>query len=197
MYYESPERIMEEIAALTPIYGGINYNRLNNGGIQWPCRTIEDMGTKYLHKGQFSRGLGKFQPTPYIEAFELPDQNYPIILSTGRSLFHFHGGNMSRHSRGLAEIRPEAEVEINPQDAKKMDVSSGETVEITSRRGTIITKVKVTDKSPEGVAFMTFHYKEAPVNLLTVDALDPLAKIPAYKVSSVRISRKSANREKK
>ncbi len=188
MKYESPQKIMEEIAALTPIYGGISYGRIDKAGLQWPCRTAEDEGTKYLHKDQFSRGLGKFQPTPYVEAFELPDERYPLILSTGRILFQYHGGNMSRHSQGLAEIRPEAEVEINPEDARKMKVSDRDRVEVTSRRGTIVTKVKVTDKSPEGVAFMTFHYKEAPVNLLTGDALDSVAKIPAFKVSSIRIN---------
>jgi len=188
MEYESPQKVMEEIATLTPIYGGISYERIDKAGLQWPCRTSEDEGTKYLHKDQFSRGLGKFQPTPYIAAFELPDERYPLILSTGRILFHYHGGNMSRHSQGLAEIRPEAEVEINPEDARKMKVSDEDRVELTSRRGTIVTKVKVTDKSPEGVAFMTFHYKEAPANLLTTDALDSIAKIPALKVSSVRIN---------
>ncbi|MFC2056801.1 molybdopterin oxidoreductase family protein, partial [Chloroflexota bacterium] len=187
MEYESPEKIMEEIAALTPIYGGISYKRIDKVGLQWPCRTAEDEGTKYLHKDQFSRGLGKFQPTPYVEAFELPDERYPLILSTGRILFQYHGGNMSRHSQGLAEIRPEAEVEIHPEDAKKMKVADGNMVELTSRRGTIVSKVKVTNKTLEGVVFMTFHYKEAPVNLLTVDALDPVAKIPAFKVSSIRI----------
>jgi len=188
MEYESPQKIMEEISALTPTYGGISYERLDRAGLQWPCRTEEDEGTKYLHKGLFSRGLGKFQPTPYIEAFELPDESYPIILSTGRILYHFHGGNMSRHSPGLDEIRPEAEVEIHPEDADKMKVSDGDMVELTSRRGTIVSRVKVTDKSPVGVAFMSFHYKESPVNILTVDALDSVAKIPAYKVSSIRIN---------
>ena len=188
MEYESPEKIMEEIAALTPIYGGINYARLENKGLQWPCRTVDDGGTKYLHEGQFSRGLGKFQPTHHVEAFELPDDSYPIILSTGRLLYHYHGGNMSRHSQGLAEISPEAKVEIHPEDARKMNISDGDMVELTSRRGMIVTKVKVTDKSPEGVAFMTFHYKEAPVNQLTIDELDPIAKIPEYKVCSIRIN---------
>jgi predicted molibdopterin-dependent oxidoreductase YjgC len=188
MEYESPQEIMEEIASLTPIYGGISYNRIDEVGLQWPCRTKSDPGTKYLHEGQFSRGLGKFQPTPYHEAFELPDEDYPIILSTGRILFHYHGGNMSRHSQGLAEIRPEAEAEIHPNDASKMNVSDGDIVELTSRRGTIISKVKITDKSPEGVVFMTFHYQEAPVNTLTVDALDSVAKIPALKVCAIRIN---------
>jgi len=187
MNYESPEKIFEEIAALTPNYAGITYGRLDTAGLQWPCRTPDDEGTKYLHKGQFSRGLGRFQPISFKEAFELPDEDYPVILSTGRMLFHFHGGNMSRHSKGLDEIRPEGDVEINPADAIKMDVADGDLVELESRRGKVITRVKITDKSPEGLAFTTFHFKEVPINQLTVDALDPVAKIPEYKVSSIRI----------
>jgi len=190
MAYESPEKIFEEISALTPSYGGISYARLETGGLQWPCPTEDSEGTKFLHEGMFSRGLGKFQPIPYKEAPELPDNEYPMFLSTGRMLFHFHGGNMSRHSKGLDVIRPEGEVEINPADAIKMDVADGDLVELESRRGKVITKVKITDKSPVGLAFTTFHFKEVPINQLTVDALDPVAKIPSYKVSSVRINPK-------
>jgi formate dehydrogenase alpha subunit len=188
MTYKDPEEIMEEIATVTPIYGGIHYNRLDGVGLQWPCRTLDDPGTKFLHQGKFPRGLGKFNLTPYREPFELPDEDYPFILSTGRILFHFHGGTMSRHSPSLDGIRPEAEVEINPQDAERLHFFNGDLVKLTSRRGEIITKVKVTEKSPQGVAFMTFHFKEAPVNRLTVEALDPVAKIPEYKVCSIRIS---------
>ena len=197
MKYESPGEIMEEIGSLTPSYGGIHYDRLEQGGLQWPCRTEDDPGMRYLHEGVFARGFGKFNPTPYHEEFELPDETYPIILSTGRMLYHWHGGTMSRHSRGLAEIKPEAEVEINPEDAKKLNCLDGDLVELASRRGKIITKVKVTDRSPEGVAFMTFHFKEAPVNQLTIDALDPVAKIPALKVCSIQINPKSAKKNKR
>jgi len=188
MEYEGPDQIMEEIASLTPIYGGIRYHRLGQSGLQWPCRSEDDPGTRYLHEGQFSRGLGKFHPTPYLEAFELPDETYPFILSTGRILYHWHGGTMSRHSQGLAEIKSEAEVEINPTDAKKLKCSEGDMVELVSRRGNIITRVHITDRSPEGVAFMTFHFKEAPVNQLTIDELDPIAKIPEFKVCSIQIN---------
>jgi len=187
MKYEDPGEIMEEITSLTPIYGGVHYDRLTQLGLQWPCRNRDDIGTKYLHEGSFSRGLGKFHPTPYREAFELPDETYPFILTTGRILFHWHGGTISRHSPGLAEIRPEAEIEINPEDAERLNCSEGDLVELTSRRGKLIAKAKVTDKSPEGVLFMTFHFKEAAVNLLTVDALDPVAKIPELKVCAAAI----------
>jgi formate dehydrogenase alpha subunit len=189
MEYRHPFEIMEEVAALTPIYGGVHYDRLDQGGLQWPCRHRDDPGTRYLHKDTFSRGLGKFMPVPYKEAFELPDDEYPIIFTTGRVLFHWHGGTMSRQSPGLAEIYPEALAEINPDDAGKLKCSDGDVVELSSRRGKIRARVKVTDKSPRGVAFMTFHFKEAPANLLTVDALDPVAKIPEYKVCSINIQK--------
>ncbi len=190
MKYDSPEEVFEEIRRLTPTYAGITYARIEKAGLQWPCRTEDDEGTRFLHEGQFSCGLGRFQPTPYKEAPELTDKDYPIILSTGRMLYHYHGGNMTRHSKGLDAIRPEAEVEINPVDAGKMDVKQGDLVELESRRGKVTTKVKITDRSPEGVAFMTFHFREAPVNRLTIDELDPVAKIPGYKVSSIKITPK-------
>jgi formate dehydrogenase alpha subunit len=194
MEYESPADIMEEIASLTPIYGGIHYDRLGQAGLQWPCRTRDDQGTSYLHKAQFSRGLGRFSPVSHREAAELPDKTYPFVLSTGRMLYHWHGGALSRHSQGLAEIKSEAEVEINPSDARKLKCSEGDLVELTSRRGRIMTKVHVTDRSPEGVAFMTFHFKEAPVNQLTIDEQDPIAKIPEFKVCSLRIKPEKGKR---
>jgi len=188
MEYEGPEEIMEEVASLIPTYGGVHYDRLEQAGLQWPCRTRDDPGTKYLHEGQFSRGLGRFQPIIYREAFELPDETYPFVLSTGRMLYRWHGGSMSGHSQGLAEMKPEAEAEINPEDAQKLNCSDGDLIELASRRGKIVAKVKVTDRSPEGVAFMTLHFKEAAVNLLTTDALDPVAKIPEFKVCSIQIN---------
>jgi len=193
MEYEGPAAIMEEIAALTPIYGGVHYNRLEPGGLQWPCRHRDDPGTKYLHKGQFSRGLGKFVPIRYREPFEMPDTKYPYIFTTGRILYHWHGGTVSRQSAALAAIQPQANVEINPEDAERLNCSDGDLVELASRRGKITAKVKVTEKSPRGVAFMAFHFKEAAANLLTVDALDPIAKIPELKVCAVKITPKSSS----
>jgi predicted molibdopterin-dependent oxidoreductase YjgC len=189
MNYQHPSEIMEEIAALTPIYGGVHYDRLEQGGLQWPCRHRDDPGTKYLHKDTFSFGLGRFKPVPYREAFELPDEKYPLIFTTGRILYHWHGGTMSRQSPGLAEIYPEAVTEINPEDATKLNCSDGDVVELSSRRGKIQARVSVTDKSPRGVVFMTFHFKESPANILTIDALDPVAKIPEYKFCSIKIEK--------
>ncbi len=195
MNYGGPAKIMEEISSLaSSLCGGVTYERLEESGLQWPCIDTDHPGTQFLHEDAFSRGMGQFTPVKYKEAFELPDETYPFVLSTGRMLYHWHGGTMSRRSQGLAEIRPEAEVEINPADAEKLATFDGDMVELASRRGKLVTKVKVTDRSPEGVVFMTFHFKEAPVNVLTIDALDPVAKIPALKVCSIQINPKFAKK---
>jgi len=187
MSYNNPAEIMEEITRLTPIYGGMYYNRLDKGGLQWPCPDVNHPGTKYLHKDKFSRGKGKFFAIEFKEAAELPDEEYPLILTTGRVLYHFHTGTITRRSKGLNEIYPEALVEINPQDAEKLKVKDGEIIEVTSRRGMIKAKAKVTEKSGRGVVFISFHFHEAAANLLTNAALDPVSKIPEYKVCAIKI----------
>jgi len=189
MNYSGPAEIMEEIASLTPIYGGMFYNRLDNGGLQWPCLDANHPGTKYLHKGKFSRGKGKFFPIEFKEAAELPDEEYPLLLTTGRVLYHFHTGTITRRSKGLNEIYPEALVEISPQDAEELRVKDGEFVEVTSRRGKIKAKAQVTEKSGKGVVFISFHFHEAAANLLTNAALDPVSKIPEYKVCAIKIKK--------
>jgi len=189
MSFSNPAEIMEEIASLTPIYGGIYYNRLEKAGLQWPCLDINHPGTKYLHKDKFSRRKGKFSAVEFKEAAELPDEGYPFLFTTGRVLYHFHTGTVSRRSKGLNEVYPEALVEINPQDAKELKVEDGEFIEVSSRRGKIKAKAKVTEKSGKGVLFMSFHFHEAAANLLTNAALDPVAKIPEYKVCAVKVKK--------
>ena len=189
MSYSSPAEIMEEIASLTPIYGGMFYNRLDNGGLQWPCLNANHPGTKYLHKDKFSRGKGKFTAVEFKEAAELPDEEYPLLLTTGRVLYHFHTGTITRRSKGLNEIYPEALVEINPQDAEELKIKDEEFVEVTSRRGKIKAKAKVTEKSGKGVVFISFHFHEAAANLLTNAALDPVSKIPEYKVCAIKVEK--------
>ena len=184
---------MEEIAKLTPIYGGMFYSRLDNGGLQWPCLDASHSGTKYLHKGKFSRGKGKFSAVEFKEAAELPDEEYPLLLTTGRVLYHFHTGTITRRSKGLSEVYPEALVEISPQDAEELKVEDEEFVEVASRRGKIKAKAQVTGKSGKGVVFMSFHFHEAAANLLTNAALDPVSKIPEYKVCAVKIKRYKTN----
>jgi predicted molibdopterin-dependent oxidoreductase YjgC len=183
---------MDEIARLTPSYGGISYQRIKEGGLQWPCPTEEHLGTPILHSGLFSRGKGHFVPLAYKPPAELPDEEYPLVLTTGRNLFHFHTGTMSRKVKGLNMFMAEERVEMNSEDARKLDIGDGETVKVVSRRGTVTAKAKVTDTSPVGVVYMTFHFAESPTNQLTNPALDPVAKIPEYKVCAVRVEK---NRE--
>ncbi len=186
--FESPSEIMDEMASVTPIYGGVSYERLEDlGFLQWPCRTVEDPGTPYLHKGQFSRGLGKMHVVEYQDPAELPDEEYPLILTTGRNIFQFHTGTMTRRSGKLEQEMPEAYVELNPEDARELGVKDGDLVKVASRRGEIQIKAWVTDRVPSGVVFAPFHYAEAAANVLTNPALDPAAKIPEYKVCAVRL----------
>ena len=188
--FTHPSEIMDEIARLTPSYGGISYERLETGELQWPCPTREHPGTPILHTKQFTRGKGRFIPLEYKPPMELPDDEYPLILTTGRSLFHFHTGTLTRKVKGLNILRSEELVEINPADASALGIDDGGIVKVTSRRGEVVAKAKVTEASPVGVVFMTFHFAESPTNLLTNRALDPVAKIPEYKVCAVRIKRK-------
>ena len=187
MKYASAKEIFEEVAKVTPSYAGISYERLEKGGIQWPCPTPEHQGTKFLHKDKFSRGLGLFTAIEYIAPNEMPDKQYPFLLSTGRVLYHYHTGTMTTRSEGLSERCPESLVEINPADAIKLKVSEGQKVKVTSRRGSVEAKATITGKSASGSIFMNFHFADASVNLLTNPALDPIGKIPEYKVCAVKV----------
>jgi len=183
--YQSTAQIMEEIASLTPIYGGIRFGRLDEGGLQWPCLDTSHPGTQFLHQGTFARGRGKFHAVDYIPPAESISKSYPLILTTGRVLEHWHTGTMSRRSKVLTELRPDGAVEMNPGDAAKLGLTQYDLVTIKSERGQLETKVNITEKSPPGVVFMPFHWREAAANRLTSNALDPIAKIPEYKVSAV------------
>jgi formate dehydrogenase alpha subunit len=185
--YTGPLQIFTEMAALTPQYAGMSHERLQEGGIQWPCPTPDHPGTPILHVGKFARGKGLFSEVEFKPAAELPDHDYPLILSTGRVLFHWHGGTMSRRSPELENLAPVAEVEIHPDDAKRYGIQNGTQVEVRSRRGAVRAQALVTRRSPVGTVFMTFHYAEAAANLLTPTHIDPIAKIPEYKVSAVSI----------
>jgi predicted molibdopterin-dependent oxidoreductase YjgC len=180
---------MGEITMLTPSYGGVTYERLDECGLQWPCPTKDHPGTPILHVGRFVCGLGKFTPLQYKPPAELPDKEYPLILTTGRSLYHYHTGTMTRKVTGLNTIEPEGVVEINPLDASYLKIKDGDKVKVISRRGEVIAKAKVTEKSPPKVVFMTFHFAESAVNILTNTALDPIAKTPEFKVCAVRVEK--------
>ena len=192
--YKHPSKIMEEIASIAPSYGGISYKRLEKGGLQWPCPNADHPGTPILHTIQFTRGKGQFVPLEYKPPAELPDKEYPLLLTTERSLFHFHTGTMSRKVKGLNVFRSEELVEINPGDASSLGIEDGEKVHVISRRGKVTAKAKITEVSPEGVVSMTFHFAESPTNLLTNPALDPVSKIPELKVCAVRIEKNGSKK---
>jgi len=187
--YSHPSDIMEEIRNLTPSYGGINYQRLENDGIQWPCPLDDHPGTPILHTNIFVRGKGRFMPLKYVPPGESPDEDYPLILTTGRSLYHFHTGTMTRKVAGLNTMEPEGVVEINPVDAAQLGIAQGDKVKISSRRGEVITKAKITEALPPGLVFMTFHFAESAANILTNPKLDPVSKIPELKVSAVKVEK--------
>ncbi len=187
--FAGPTQIMDEIASLTPSYGGISFDRLEDGGLQWPCPTAEHPGTPILHTQKFTRGKGKFMALGYRPPMELPDADYPLVLTTERSLFHYHTGTMTRKVKGLNTFLGEGMVEINPEDAADLGIGDGEMVKITSRRGEVTAKAKVTEVSSVGVVSMNFHFAESPANVLTNPALDPVSKIPELKVCAVRIEK--------
>ncbi len=185
--YEDASEVFAEMASLTPQYAGMSHARLEEGGLQWPCPSADHPGTQILHVGKFARGLGAFSPIEFKPPAELPDKAYPLYLSTGRTLFHWHGGTISRRSPGLEALAPEAEVEISPEDAEELGISDGMLVRVRSRRGEVSARSVVTPRSPPGTIFMSFHYAEAAANILTANHVDPVAKIPEYKVSAVKI----------
>jgi len=193
--FPSASAIFEELVAVTPIYGGMRYARLQNGGLQWPCPTPDHPGTPILHVGQFSRGRGKFSPVLANDPAEQTDDDYPLILTTGRVLYHYHTGTMTRRSGPLSWREPRGYVEVNAEDAAALQLEDNRAVVIHSRRGSVRTRVRISDRVPPGTIFLAFHWREAPANMLTQDfALDPVAKIPEYKVCAVRLENPRAPR---
>ncbi len=187
--YASPADILAEAATVTPQYAGIRHERLGRDGLQWPCPTLDHPGTKVLHREKFSRGLGKFSAVDFVAPAEVADAEYPLTLTTGRRLQHYHGGSMTHRVAGLNTLLPDERMEINPADAAAHGLADGDTARITSRRGSITAPVRLTDRIKPGVVFLTFHFPETAVNLLTNAALDPVAKIPEYKVAAVRLEK--------
>lgn len=187
--YANTSEIMAEIADLTPSYAGVSHSRLEQGErLQWPVKDGNHPGTPILHVGQFARGRGKFMPVEHIPPAELPDDEYPFLLSTGRVLYHWHGGEMTRRARGLLEIYDQSLVEVNPDDALKLGLNGNKRVRIISRRGRMEATAWVTDRVPPGMIFANFHFPgDQNVNALTIAALDPVAKIPEYKICAVKV----------
>ena len=196
--YPSAAAIFEELTEVTPIYAGMSVERLVGEGLQWPCPNEEHPGTPILHVGSFSRGLGKFNPVEANDPAEQPDDQYPLVLTTGRVLHHYHTGTMTRRSEPLSWIEPRGYVEVNPQDAAEIDLLDNQAVVIKSRRGKVRTRARFSQRVPPGTVFLAFHWREAPANVLTQDfALDPVAKIPEYKICAVRLENPRARRSKK
>jgi formate dehydrogenase major subunit/formate dehydrogenase alpha subunit len=189
MAYSDPREVMEEINALTPSYKGITYERIEKLGLQWPCPGPDHPGTPILHRDRFTKGLGTFMSTEYRPSMELPDADYPFVLTTGRVFTQYHTGTMTRRTQLLEREEPEAFVEIHPKDAKDLGIRTGEPVFVFSRRGEVQAKARVTDVVPPGVLFMPFHFEEGSANVLTNNVLDPLAKIPEFKVCAANVRR--------
>jgi formate dehydrogenase alpha subunit len=187
MNYSGASAIMDEIASVSTIYGGISHARLDKEEIHWPCPSADHPGTLFLHGESFKRGKGKFHPVDWIPPAELADKIYPFVLSTGRMLYHYHTATMTRRSVPLNSFAPEAYVEIHPEDLKELGGSDGCRVKVTSRRGTIDIFARASGKVDRKVVFIPFHFHESPANMLTNDVLDPVSKIPELKVSACRI----------
>ncbi len=191
--YATLQDVMAEINALTPIYAGVAYERIENGSqLQWPVRGKDHPGTPVLHVGQFSRGLGRFVAAEHIPPAELPDADYPLLLTTGRVIYHWHGAEMTRRAAGLNKVYPEALIEVSPKDAQAAGVVDGDLIKLESRRGEIVAKAQVTTRVGAGLVFATFHFPESAANFLTIAALDPTAKIPEFKVCAVKMSKEPA-----
>jgi formate dehydrogenase major subunit len=189
--FTEPSKIMDEIASVTPSYGGISYERIEKVGLQWPCPDQNHPGTQYLHKDKFARpnGKGQLVPLTYKKSAEIADDEYPLILTTDRSLYHYHSATMTRRVDGLEPLDSKAWLKLSPADAAQFGIEDGEWVEVHSRRGVVKVHAQVTDICPPGVCSMTFHFRESPTNEITNPALDPIAKIPETKVTAVRVAK--------
>jgi formate dehydrogenase alpha subunit len=191
-HYPDASAIMAEIAQVTPSYGGISYERLDRGEVlAWPCPASDHPGTPFLHKGTFTRGLGRFHNPEYRPPAEEADEQFPLLLTTGRTMFHFHTGTMTRRTALLNYEVPTGYVEVNPADASRLQIADGETVTVRSRRGEIEIGAMVTERVPAGTVFIPFHFAECAANVLTNPALDPDAKIPELKVCAVNVAKRS------
>jgi len=189
--YRHPSEIFDELARLWPSVAGMSYARLESGGLQWPCPTPDHPGTRYLYADSFPRGKGRFVPvTQGVQAAELPDPDYPFLLNTGRLLYHWHGGTMTRRVEGLLELAPRVEIAVHPADARQLGVDDGGALRVVSRRGELTAYARVTEAVRRGAVFVPFvKLHDSAANFLTNAAFDPSAKIPEYKVCAVRLER--------
>ncbi len=190
MSYAGPADVMDEVARVTPSFTGVHYWRLDRGEqLHWPVKADDHPGTPILHIGQFTRGKAQFKAIEHIEPREAPDAEYPLTMTTGRVLYHWHGGQQSRRSKNLMALYPEPLVEISDQDAARLSIADGDAIKVASRRGEFVARAWITDRVEEGLIFSTFHFPEGNANWATGAFLDPIAKIPEYKVSAVRVEK--------
>ena len=189
MSYSHPGEIFDEMAALTPSYAGISYARIDKVGIQWPCPTKDHPGTRFLHEGRFTRGRGLFHAIRFRPPAEVPDADYPLILSTGRTLYNYNIGNMTRKSGTIDQKEPNNFVEISAADAARLGIADGGNARITTRRGSIVTAAHVGGRVRQGTIWMPFHFVEASTNLLTNDAFDNITRTAEYKCCAARIEK--------
>ena len=187
MQYDHPGQIWDEMAALSPSMAGINYERIDQVGLHWPCPSTDHPGTPFLHAGKFTRGLGIFQPSDHIPPGEMPDEEYPFLLSTGRILYHYNV--TTPYSKGINSMWDREQAEVNPLDAEKLELETGSRVIVTSRRGQVSSEVKVSDRVMPGMIWMSFHHTATPTNELTSHHLDPITGTGEYKVCAVRIEK--------
>ncbi len=191
--YGHPFEVMDEIASLTPLYGGVHFHRLSPDGLQWPCPADDHPGTPFLHKEKFTRGKGLFVVPEYTPPVESPDQDYPYIFITGRMFCHYHTGTMTRRSPSLNREVDKPFVEIHPVDAARIGIRTGDAVRVSTRRDAIVTTARITERVSRGSIFAAFHFFEAPADALTIDALDPVSKIPEFKVCAANLRKEESD----
>jgi formate dehydrogenase major subunit/formate dehydrogenase alpha subunit len=183
----SPSRTWNEFASLSPNFAGINYQRIEDQGIQWPCPDVDHPGTKFLHEGAPIRGKGKLYPLDHIKPWEEPDSEYPLTLSTGRTLYHYNSATQTLRSDGHKQKQPQCFFEISPADAEAYNVANNEQITVQSRRGSVVSRAKVSEKVQKGAIWMPMHYVEASANTLTGDGKDLEVGTPEYKLCAVRL----------
>jgi predicted molibdopterin-dependent oxidoreductase YjgC len=189
MAYRSEEQVFAEFATLWPAMGGITYERIKTRGIQWPCPAQDHPGTEYLYKDGFPKVKVPFVPVTFNPPAEVTSGAYPFILTTGRNLYQYHSGSMTRRVVAIEEHAGEAYVELNPADGKRLGIKAGDSVIVRSKRGEVEIKARITKRVSEGTVFIPMHYREAAANVITNDALDPVVKIPELKVCAVNVVR--------
>jgi formate dehydrogenase (NADP+) alpha subunit len=192
MSYASASEVFDEMASLTPSYGGMSYARIDQVGLQWPCPTADHPGTTYLHEGRFTRGKGLMHAIKFRPAAELPDEEYPLLLSTGRTLYNYNIGNMTRKSATIRQKENRNFVELHEADAERLGIADGGLARVTTRRGTLVVHAHVGDKVRPGALWMPFHFVEASTNYLTNDAFDNVTRTAEYKVCAAKVERVEA-----